>query len=425
MESVKLLQNLASNAAGMSWPELIKKISLNLKKILLQIKKIGLTLLGIGLLIWLGIYTFFFDGLTNNANSITDYFWWFGDYWQISLLITLVAGWMTWWLISYPFSKLSRTKLHVITVTSLLISVALTYFNQERTLLGKYIQNDDPGAVKTYISKKRLSSFKMLSGILIDASNVEHAYAVSKGLFPKQVDLYSSDVQLAIVAGEFPFFDSGNPKYYRGTKDQNEIYRLYDRMGFDPISGKLLVKFEEKEIEELKASIKAMVEKRRSAEAAAAQIKRDQEIAEAQRKQKVAQEAAAQKAKEDQIAEQKRKQEKTEEDRRERIAAAERMREIAANDAREHKARQAEERRRAEIENSSKQLILNEQMMTFSIPSGHEITQHNDDCYFTVDGNRTGFSRKMFIEYSGRVVLHARAALLSRWECRAVIKRFE
>jgi hypothetical protein len=135
MENVKLLQNLASNVAGMSWPNLLNKF-------LSQVKKIGLTIFCIGALIWLSIYTFFFDSLTSNANSITDYFWWFGNYWQISLLITLAAGWMTWWLVSYLFSKTSRTKLHAITIVSLVASVALTFFNQERTLLGKYIHND-------------------------------------------------------------------------------------------------------------------------------------------------------------------------------------------------------------------------------------------------------------------------------------------
>jgi hypothetical protein len=383
-----------------SWPELIDGA-------LSKAKKIGLAFLAICVLIWLVIYSFFFDSLNNNANSISDYFWWLGDYWQISLIITLFAARMTWWLISYPFSKLSRTKLHAITIGSLVVSIALTFFNQERTLLGKYIQNDDPGPVKTYISKKRLSHFKMLSGILIDASNVEHAYAVSKGLFPKQIDLYSSDVQLLIVAGEFQFFDSGNPKYFKGTKDQNGIYRLYDRMGFDPISGKLLTKFEEDGIEELKNSIKSLLEKKRNAEALMSQLK-----------QRAAQEAEEKKVRDQQIAEQKLKKwqaEQTERERKERQADA----------AREKNDRESQARRLSEIENSRRVVILDRETATMSIPRNHEITELGNDCYLISNGSQTKSSAQLFRQNNGQVTAHLSGAFWSQGICRFVMKRFE
>lgn len=391
---------------------------------------VALVIIAIPVLISTSIYSYLFNKMQNDANKITDYFFWMGDYWQITVLILILAALATRHLMSMPFSKNSFRKVLVFLISTLSLTMLIDYQNQQRTLFGKYLYNDGPAEKVVYIDKSPTGIYKRNPGKKIDASNIGVAFLVEKSIFPKSVDMGNLTSE-SLSNGKFVLFENGNPKYYQGTTIKPDgMPRLYDVAGYDPITGEFLVPFDKLAIDKMMLALKknegAVLQKRKEQEEARAkkegeeklraiEEKRLQDIRELEEKKKQAVQDAKEKADAD------------------RAAAAENKRQIAllkeeaANKAQDERREREKERKVAarseEIRNSRKRIDLTYSRNEFTIPAGYEVVERNSNVDITINGEVIrSVGPDVYARYDGRVVARTNYCLLCKGDGHIVIQ---
>lgn len=372
----------------------------------------ALVLIAVPALILVSIYSYLFDKMQNDANKIIDYFFWMGDYWQITILIMVLATWLTKLLIKVPFSKNSFKKAVIFLVLTVSLAMFMDYRNQQRTLFGKYLYNDGPTGKVVYIDKSPIGLYKRKPGQKIDASNINAAFLVDKGIFPEPIGL-SNVKSEDIENGNMSLFENGNPKYYYGTTLKPDgMPRLYDVAGYDPITGNFLLPFDKPQIDAMVSTLKenegiSSYKKRREDEE---QSKKD-----AKEKANADEERRLQDIKELRDKRLQAIQDAKEKAETERAAAAENRRQIALlREERENKAQgernQRENERRdrvrsEEIRDSRRRIELTYKSNEFTIPAGYDVVERNTSVSIVVNGETVrNPDPDTYKKYDGKVV---------------------